>query len=295
MNPLVSVIVVTYNAAEYIEHAVRSFLEQTYENKELVIIDGDSKDETLQIIEKNQSEKIRWISEPDKGIYDAMNKGIGIAKGEWIYFLGADDYFIDKNVLEKLFGPENKEIEILYGDVYSVLLQRNYDGPTSIEKLLFSNLCHQSIFYRKTVFEKAGLYDLRYKLFSDWEFNVRCFIDFKFITKYVPVVIANYAASGLSTVYGDTLFMQDFLIPKNLKYLQDAGAGRLNNIVYYDRWWRLLRNARLEKNIKFLYANHPLPPKIIKMHSFQRKIPQRVLFMGIFSKIFMGFSYLFAR
>ncbi len=295
MSPKVSVIIATFNAAVHIRKAIDSFLSQTYDSRELIIIDGGSSDDTVSIIKEYQNGTIRWISEPDKGVYDAMNKGMVMATGEWLYFLGADDFFMDESVLEKVFVNDLANTDIVYGDVYSVLLKRNYDGPTNEEKLLFSNLCHQSIFYRKEVFEKAGNYNLEYKLFADWEFNIRCFIQYNFCTKYVPVVIAEYAASGISTLNKDMNFLRNFLFPVNLKYLLEVGDGRLRNIKYYDRWWRLLRSMKTGDSLKDLSNGIPVPRKIIRMQGFQKLIPEKILFVGIFSKALMMVSYLFNR
>jgi glycosyltransferase involved in cell wall biosynthesis len=296
MQPIVSVIIVTFNAEAHIEQAVKSFLTQTFERKELVIIDGGSTDNTISIIGGFDQSLIKWISEPDKGIYDAMNKGIKMAKGEWLYFLGADDYFINNLVLEKVF--ERPYADIMYGDVYSVQLRRKYDGPTNSEKLLFSNLCHQSIFYKRVVFEKAGLYSLDFKLFSDWEFNIRCFFNKEIQTKYIDLVIAVYAEGGLSTLNTDIDFIRNFLFPLNLKYLNDSGISKLESIRFYDQWWRLIRSMRLRTNMddaQKYSKSERIPMQIRAMISFQSKIPESLLWKGMFSKSFMLLSYVLKR
>lgn len=292
-NPVVSVILVTYNASQYLERAVRSVLTQALRSVELIIVDGGSTDTTLEIIGRIGDDRLRWISEPDEGIYDAMNKGIKLARGKWLYFLGADDFLMKDTVLEDVFSRELNESDIVYGDVYSVLLKRNYDGPTNPKKLLFSNLCHQSIFYNRTVFEKAGFYDLSYKLFSDWEFNIRCFADLHLVTKYVPVVIAEYSASGLSTVVKDVKFIRNYLFAKNLEDLRLTGIKQLNNIRYYDQWWRLLRSMKTKEDLHQYAGKEKIPRRISKMHSFQKHIPQSILFKGVFSKMLMMMSYVF--
>ena len=291
----VTVIIATFNAAPYIRKAIKSFLSQTFVSKELVIIDGGSSDETLSIINEYQDKKFHIISEPDKGVYDAMNKGVQLANGEWIYFLGADDFFMNERVLEQVFENKLEDFDIVYGDVFSVLLNKNYDGPTNKEKLLFSNLCHQSIFYRKEVFETAGLYNLKYKLFADWEFNIRCFIHYDFRTVYIPVVIAEYAASGISTLNKDLDFIRNFLFFENLNHLYEVGIDHLGRIGYYDRWWRLLRSMATNENLQIFARGIAVPELILKMHSFQKKIHQRMLHCGITSKICMALSFIFNR
>lgn len=295
MHPKVSVIIATFNAGKHIRKAIESFLSQTLESKELIIIDGASSDATISIINEYQDKGVCVVSEPDSGVYDAMNKGVGLSKGDWLYFLGADDFFMNEKVLEDVFEKSLDGIDIVYGDVFSVLLNRNYDGPTNKEKLLFSNLCHQSIFYRKEVFDKAGHYNLNYKLFSDWEFNIRCFVEFEFSTKYIPVVIAEYAASGISTVNKDRRFLREFLFPQNLRYLLEIGIGRLNNIKYYDQWWRLLRSMQITDDLRGYANGIPVPEKILKMYSLQKRISHNLLFNGVFSKLLMTLNYLTNR
>lgn len=298
MHPTVSIIVVTFNAASHIEHVIRSFVAQTYSEKELIIIDGGSTDETISIIKKFQHPEIKWISERDNGIYDAMNKGICLASGDWLYFMGADDYFKNESVLEAVFCEDLSEVDIVYGDVYSIQLKRNYDGPTNTEKLLFSNLCHQSIFYRKSVFERLGNYSLDFKLFSDWEFNLRCFLNPQIQTKYKDLVIAIYADSGASTVEKDLQFNRHFLFPFNLKYLNEHGISKLKSIRFYDRWWRLARSLKLTTGMKEAneFANgENIPPSVKGMIRFQNRLSSKLLNMGVFSKMFMTFSYITFR
>lgn len=295
MQPEVSIIVATFNAEKHLEHLIQSFLTQTFALKELVIIDGGSTDRTIDIIRKYEQPGINWTSGPDKGIYDALNKGIQLASGNWLYFIGADDYFKNENVLEDIFKQDLSDIDIIYGDVYSMQLKRNYDGPTNPEKLLFSNLCHQSIFYRRSVFEMLGNYSLNFKLFSDWEFNLRCFLNDQIKTKYTNVVIAVYADSGASTIQKDIHFTRKFLFPFNLKYLEQNGFSKFKNIRYYDRWWRLIRSLKLEEGIKEasgMSNGESIPSVIQNMISFQSKFPRKILTAGIFSKALMSVSYI---
>lgn len=292
MQPIVSIIIVTFNAEAHIEQAIQSVLTQSFEEKELIIIDGGSTDSTLLKIKTFDQQLIRWISEPDKGIYDAMNKGIKMAKGDWLYFMGADDYFINNGILEKtLKAPK---VDIIYGNVFSEQLKRKFDGPTNREKLLFSNLCHQSIFYNRAVFEKVGLYSLDYKLYSDWEFNLRCFFNHEIETKYIDLVIAVYAKTGLSSLNSDLYFLRKFLFPMNLKYINDYGLSKLKNIRFYDRWWRLLRSMNLKdgmNDVQRYSKTEKIPLQIERIILFQNKIPSKALRKGVLSKFCMFLSY----
>ena len=132
-KPKITVVTVCYNAAVTIEKTILSVVGQTYNNIEYLIIDGGSKDDTLAIIKKYESNISKWISEPDKGIYDAMNKAIKMATGEWINFMNAGDCFATNDVLEKIFQeniPDN--VKFLYSDNYYI----EPDGRKTFAKLL---------------------------------------------------------------------------------------------------------------------------------------------------------------
>jgi glycosyltransferase involved in cell wall biosynthesis len=295
MQPKISVIIVVFNGARTLPQAIESVLRQTYKNVELIVVDGGSTDGTLDILRKYESNNFIWKSEPDKGIYDAMNKGIMMAHGEWLHFLGADDTLINDKVLENVFNNESHVgIDFLYGNVYFLSLKKVYDGPFDEDKILFKNICHQSIFYKKFIHEKMGYYNMEYKLFADWDFNIRCFLNSEIKRKYIDVVVANFAEGGLSKDNNDLPFFRNVLFPKNLWSLQRNGIKKLNNVIFYDKWWRLLRSMKLidkKDNIADNVFNENLPPAISNMFSFQKKIPFSILRIGVFSKFFMLISY----
>ena len=206
-QPFLSIIIPTFNSSEVVSTAIESILEQTFDDFEILIIDGQSQDQTIKIVSEIaiRDKRLRVISEPDKGIYDAMNKGAQLAKGEWLYFLGSDDKLFSERVLEEVFNqPILKDFDLVYG---KVIIQGNpgwakdgeeYDGEFTVEKLFKKNICHQAIFYRKFVFEKVGLYNINYRICADWDFNHRCFASLK--TKHIDLVIAKFNAGGASTL-----------------------------------------------------------------------------------------------
>ncbi len=217
-KPFISVITVVFNSASTLEKTIESVLGQDFNNFEYIIIDGGSTDGTVEIIKKNESKLAFWISENDDGVYDAMNKAIGLAKGEWLYFLGADDVLL--NVLERTATYLKNENSIYYGDVYRPCAKRRYDGEFSALKLSFRNICHQSIFYHKNVFKKYR-YNLKYQVFADYELNVQCFSDPKVSFCYIPEVIAIFNdENGLSKEKEDVAFRNDksLLIKDNFPY-----------------------------------------------------------------------------
>jgi glycosyltransferase involved in cell wall biosynthesis len=207
----ISIIIPTYNAASTLANALQSLKDQTFQGFEIVIQDNCSADETLAIAGKYKSffqERLQIVSELDYGIYDGMNKAIQKANGEWLYFLGSDDYLMDNAVLNRLqpyFG--NKRIDFLYGNVNSPDYGERYDGEFNAEKIERQNICHQAIFYRRNVFAKLGLYDTKYKVCADWDMNNRCFIHPKIGRQYVDVTIAYFEQGGFGKKYYDELYI----------------------------------------------------------------------------------------
>lgn len=203
-NPLISLITVTFNAEKLLANTWQSAMEQSYQNFEFVLVDGSSKDNTLDIARPFQSKIGTIISEPDKGIYDAMNKGIKAAKGEWIYFLNAGDLLYNKDVLKDIF--ENKdygESELIYGKVQTINEPTgiNYLNGQPVQYSDFFNryaICHQAAFTHKKAFERIGLYDIQYKLLADNMWFAKYFKSFAAKTTYIDIIIAYYDIQGAS-------------------------------------------------------------------------------------------------
>lgn len=289
-TPLVTVITVVYNGAATLEDTIRSVAGQTFRDREYIIVDGGSTDATHEIIKRYAGTAVtRWISEPDKGVYDAMNKGIRIAEGDWVYFLGSDDLFHDPEVLGRLFSdPAVAAFDLVYGDVVSPSYKWRYDGEFSLEKLLSRNISHQAAFYKRNLFLRLGEFNLRYKMHADWDFNLRCFNDPAVRTKYTDVLVATFGADGLSAGH-DLLFLRERLIPAKLELLYRAGEGSLRRLSLYDEWWRFLRNAGFRD--KTLPAPS-FPVDLQRMLRWQRSFPAGLIKKGVFSKPLMFASYL---
>lgn len=202
-NPLISVVTVCFNAVKTIEETILSVLNQTYSNVEYIIIDGGSTDGTIDIINKYADKLAYWVSEPDKGIYDAMNKGIIVAKGDFIYFIGADDILLP-NVFNQIFkGKSYFYDENIYGNVILSNNGRIIAGKFNKWKLIRYNICHQAIFYSATNLKKIK-FDLKYKALADWFLNITLWGNgYKF--RYIPVTIASYNTGGFSSK-GDLVF-----------------------------------------------------------------------------------------
>lgn len=187
-----TIITVCYNAVSSIEDTILSVISQTYRNIEYIVVDGGSIDGTLDIIKKYDLNISRWISEPDKGVYDAMNKGIGLATGDWINFMNAGDIFFDKNVLESVNGYLNDNIDVLYGNTCIEIENKRYRliPENIIELNNHLPFCHQSSFVKSSLIKKFP-FQLRYRYVADYAmfyafYNMKC----KF--EYVDCIVSNY-------------------------------------------------------------------------------------------------------
>jgi len=204
---LISIITVVLNGVEFLEEAFESVFSQSFTDYEYIVIDGGSTDGTIDIIGKYAENIEYWVSEPDNGVYDAMNKAIKVAKGRWLYFLGADDVLFDS--LQQISAELLSEETIYYGDVFRPSLNRRYDGKFSAYKLASRNICHQAIFYPKQIFQKHS-FNQRYKVFADHEFNMRCWYDHEIEFCYFPIIVAIFNdENGLSRTQGDDAFSAD--------------------------------------------------------------------------------------
>ena len=206
-KPKLSIITVAYNSEKVIESTLVSVLNQTFKNFEYIIIDGNSTDKTIQIIElyKPKFKKINinlvFITEPDNGIYDAMNKAITLANGEWCNFMNTGDFFLNDNVLDIVFNSNKsyKEIAILYG--YKVFKNKKIK-PQSLNVLKYGLIMgnHQSMFFNKNILKNELIYDLKYTIYGDYELVNKIFLKYgykRFL--YVDLPIVNYLGGGISS------------------------------------------------------------------------------------------------
>jgi glycosyltransferase involved in cell wall biosynthesis len=195
---LFSIIIPTFNSAETLPIALNSILQQNYNKFEVLIMDGASKDRTVEIANEYRDHRIRIFSEKDNGIYDAMNKGISKSSGKWLFFLGSDDYLYDSGVLTDVYSQTrlHPESRMLFGDIYtsSGLVQRF--NKVSFYELTQHNICHQAIFYHASLFNQVR-YDLAYKLMADWDFNLKIFQK-KNYPVYFKRLVAVYNMNGAS-------------------------------------------------------------------------------------------------
>ncbi|PRY20286.1 glycosyltransferase involved in cell wall biosynthesis [Spirosoma oryzae] len=195
-KPLITIVTVVYNAKLTLEAAIKSVLSQKRDLFEYWIVDGGSTDGTVDIIRKYEMHLGGWISEPDKGIFDAMNKGIDRAVGEWMYFLGADDILCD-GILEKISSYLKGDLAVVYGNV---LLNNNYIMRSKIGMrcLLENRLHHQSAFYNRRLFNNFR-YNQKFDICADYELTLRIYLS-KDKHLYIPYNVAVFASGGKSDI-----------------------------------------------------------------------------------------------
>ncbi len=202
-EPLVSIITVVYNGEKYLEQTILSVINQTYRNIEYIIIDGGSNDGTLDIVKKYEDHINYWVSEPDDGLYDAMNKGIGIAEGELIGLINSDDWYeLDAAEIIVDVYRNNQTKSIFHADQYDI----DEDGNRKLRKFNPSVLKfkyydmtyhHSSMFVTKQEYSKH-LYNVNMHVFSDYQFVLETFLKDKNSIHYVERAIANYRLDGVS-------------------------------------------------------------------------------------------------
>ncbi len=202
--PLISVITINFNNAAGLEKTISSVVSQSFQDFEFLIIDGNSSDNSIDIV-KQTSRVNYWVSEKDNGIYDAQNKGIKHAKGDYLLFLNSGDTLFNVDVFQSLSDFSNeKKCGIIYGNTNVINEYKNNNILCPPEKLdlnyLFRhNINHQACFIKRTLFDKYGLYNLKYKICADFDFFFKVFIDASETYCYHNYTVCNYEIGGLSS------------------------------------------------------------------------------------------------
>jgi len=217
VKPEISIIIPTYNSGIILTGCLESIIGQTFKDFEIIIQDGCSTDDTNerveQIISRYPEIKISFFRQKDDGIYDAMNQALEKVSGRFVYFLGSDDRLHDNNVLEEIFNnASNLFYDVIYGNVYGSRFNGIYGGEFTEDRILNDNICHQGIFFKRSIFDKVGLYDTRYKSLADWDHNFKWFFDANIKKLFVDITIADYADGGFSSVKFDWTFEKERII-----------------------------------------------------------------------------------
>ncbi len=204
----ISIITVSFNSAEHIEDAINSVATQSYNDIEHIVIDGDSNDGTQQILERNSGRLACWISEPDAGIYDAMNKGIKKATGEIVGILNSDDFYFDDSVISNVASSfEDRDIDAVYGDLIFVdpnnlsKTVRTYSSekwyPEKFAKGYMP--AHPTFFVRRKFYEEHGLFETNYQIAADYEMLIRLLYVNKLRYRYLPMKMVKMRKGGVSS------------------------------------------------------------------------------------------------
>lgn len=243
--PSITVVTVVYNAVDEIEETITSVLKQTYSNLEYIVVDGASKDGTVELIQKYSDSISHWISEPDKGIYDAMNKAIDMATGDWILFMNAGDYFYSENAVSDMFTPQSDytAYDVVYGDAefrlktFSYVIEALESAPDR-----FMPFSHQAAFTR-TALAKKNKFNLIYKIAADTEFFLRLTRGGS-VFKHISVIVCSYDARKGMSVHNEVRRSKE-LVDMQIKY----GA---NPSAYYRKF---VRDARIKQFIRQILPN----------------------------------------
>lgn len=207
---ILSIITINLNNVDGLKKTAKSVVEQTYRDMEWIVIDGGSTDGSKEFIESCADQISYWVSEPDAGVYNAMNKGIKHAKGKYIQFLNSGDCLLSNDILEEVFATEH-DADVLYTDCYlvendRVKEERRYPDVMSLRELLDINLVHNGMFFKRELFEEE-LYDETLKISSDLKFNIKKVLENKSF-KHVPVFSIAYDVTGISASQFDLLLKE---------------------------------------------------------------------------------------
>ena len=251
----ISLITVTYNSGKTLSTTLESVLAQTHPNIEYIIVDGASKDHTVDIIKEYEPRfkgALKWVSEPDKGLYDAMNKGIRMATGDVIGILNSDDFFTSNDILHQVADAfeTHKELDAVYGDVHFVnpdnleTCVRYYSSKVfkrSLMKLGFIP-AHPSFYLKKERFEQFGLYKTDYKIAADFEFLLRVIYIGNIHTHYLPLDMVTMRTGGASTSGFES---HKRIMKEHLRAFRENGISNnalMLSMRYPYKIWELIKN-----------------------------------------------------
>jgi glycosyltransferase len=240
----ISIITATYNSASTVRDTLKSIAEQEYADIEHIIVDGLSKDNTLDIV-KDFTHVAKMISENDKGIYDAMNKGVKLASGDVIGILNSDDFYTGSTILTKVAAAfEDPAVEAVYGDLQYVkqdnvqVITRTWKSGSFRKKSLYYGWMppHPTFFVRKHIYEKCGIFNTTLRSAADYELMLRVLLKYGARVQYIPEVLVKMRAGGMS----NASFKNRFRANK-----EDAMAWKLNQLkpYFFTMWLKPLRKV----------------------------------------------------
>jgi glycosyltransferase involved in cell wall biosynthesis len=267
-SPLFTIVTPTFNCAAQFQRTADSLAQQDKTLFEHIVIDGSSTDGTLETVSSyaNRAKHVvRWISEGDQGIYDAMNKGIDMATGKFLLFLGAGD-LLCPNILQQLVPllPQSSR-SFFYGNA---LMEGGhvYGARFDKSKIAKLNICHQAIFYGSEIFHHVGKFELQYRVLADHALNIKCFADDRIQKIYVDCIISEYEADGFSAHNSDEVFARD----KDTLIKRYLGLKPL--LVYRLFQWELYGPSPVRE---IIHSSKELLKILLRRPRGQRKLQQR--------------------
>lgn len=258
---LLSIITINYNNENGLAKTVQSIINQSCKDFEYIVIDGNSNDGSKNIIENNSEVINQWISEPDSGVYNAMNKGIKMASGNYLLFLNSGDILADSQVVEKILPMLDNVSDIISGNlIYSIsgIPKTMFTPPTKnidLTYFLHSFLPHPSSFIKKNLFGEVGFYSENFKIVSDWEFFLKAIVIHKAKYRNVNITISDFDNSGISSNDNNKVLMENEKQSVYQKYFPN-----LQNEI------KLLHfaSSRRMLQIENIHSNHPFLWKLLK-------------------------------
>lgn len=290
-----SIITINYNNSSGLEDTIQSIISQSYADFEYLVIDGNSTDNSKQVLEKYSDRISYWVSEPDSGIYNAMNKGIKKANGDYLLFINSGDTLYDNEVLTKVF-INNPDQDLVYGDLYRIFPDERTDivpmpDHVDINHMFVATLCHPVTFIKRNLFDQYGLYREDLSIVSDWAFFFKLITFGRVSQLHLPIVIAAFKMDGISS----SLDNQNTIAAETQRVIKESFSDELLNIYethnkYYNfynkrvfkvgRKIRNLINCIIHKQDRenYIYNNRitPIISLINKTVSKQKKDPQTI-------------------
>jgi glycosyltransferase involved in cell wall biosynthesis len=272
-----SIITINYNNKAGLQKTIDSVVAQTWRDFEWIIIDGGSTDGSKELIEQYQQHFAFWCSEPDKGVYNAMNKGIDKAKGEYMNFMNSGDIFYSKDTLEEVFARNTLNADMVYGDWVRIekenIVLMKAPNKVSLEFFYTDNICHQAMFLESSTMKKRS-YDETFQIYADWARWMEMALD-GLVFQYVPVTICCFdATEGLSNKITSNLDMEK---ERMRTMISNPIREILNHNIEYKNELDKYRNNQLVQDVYSLIIDYPLYYKWIRLN---------IIFLKLLKKIF---------
>jgi glycosyltransferase involved in cell wall biosynthesis len=251
MNKKLSIITINYNNFLGLQKTVESVTSQTWQEFEYIVIDGGSTDGSAAYLESQTNNITYWISEPDKGIYNAMNKGIAMATGEYLFFLNSGDHFINTLSLQEVQKHLFKQ-DVIYFNINVIHKENSYvlENPAVLSfSYLHNNLpCHQCTFIHQSVFERVGYYDESLKIVADWKLLLQAILKHNVTYRKVDAVFSIFYKDGISSIPENQSIME----AERTQVLEIEFPVLLIDLKEYFMQQRIIRNLRKSRKINWL-------------------------------------------